>query len=287
MRSALAVACLLLCAPVLAVADSIDVSIHQLGDKSSYKVRLAATLALSKSRDPRAVLALATTLTRDSDSTIRRISALALERMISSRTAADARVLAFEALDQAVAVDKNSDVRETAARTLKALANLRPKRGPHLPKPSVFVNVDATTDQSKRLTRDSSERVMRIVKRSVERTGYATSWPGGLPTSAELLSNRSRAFIVASTVKKVEITRAGLKTQVACTVAIRIAPWSGKDGGERWEANRAASASGSAKAMTGNHEREIQGGVRDCIEAVAEDVTSRQVVPFLRRLAGS
>jgi hypothetical protein len=27
--------------------------------------------------------------------------------------------------------------------------------------------------------------------------------------------------------------------------------------------------------------------VRDCLEAVAEDVTDRQVVPFLRRLAQS
>ena len=36
--------------------------------------------------------------------------------------------------------------------------------------------------------------------------------------------------------------------------------------------------------MTGNSEREIQGGVRDCLEAVAEDVTSRQVVPFLKHL---
>ncbi|MGE0548666.1 MAG: HEAT repeat domain-containing protein [Kofleriaceae bacterium] len=287
MRVALAVACVLLCAPALAAGDSIDVSIHQLGNKSSYKVRLAATLALSKSRDPRAVLALATTLTRDSDTTIRRISALALERMIDSRTAEDARTLAFEALDQAVATDKDSAVRETAAKTLKTLANLRPKRGVRGNKPPVFINVDATTDQSKRLTADGSDRVMKIVKRSVERTGYATSWPGGLPTAAELVSNRSRAFIVASTVKKVEITKAGPKTQIACTVAIRIAPWTGKDGGERWEANRAASASGSAKAMTGNHAREIQSGVRDCVEAVAEDVTSRQVVPFLRRLAGS
>ena len=66
---------------------------------------------------------------------------------------------------------------------------------------------------------------------------------------------------------------------------MRIAPWTGNDGGEKWEANKAASASGSAKAQTGNSQREIDGGVRDCLEAVAEDVTTRQVVPFLKRLA--
>ena len=36
--------------------------------------------------------------------------------------------------------------------------------------------------------------------------------------------------------------------------------------------------------MTGNSERDIQGGVRDCLEAVSEDVTSRQVLPFLKHL---
>jgi hypothetical protein len=38
--------------------------------------------------------------------------------------------------------------------------------------------------------------------------------------------------------------------------------------------------------MTGNSDRDISGGMRDCLEAVAEDVTNRQVVPFIKRLAG-
>ncbi len=70
-----------------------------------------------------------------------------------------------------------------------------------------------------------------------------------------------------------------------CTVAVRIAPWMGKDGGERWEANRAASASGSAKVITGGRDRDVQRGIRDCVEAVVEDVTSRQVLPFLKQVA--
>jgi len=149
----------------------------------------------------------------------------------------------------------------------------------------VFVNVDATTDQSKQLSSDASDRLTGLLRRSVERTGYSTSWPGGLPTSAELSSNQSRAFIVGGTVKNVEIVKVGTRTQVGCTVAVRIAPWLGKDGGERWEANRAASASGSAKAMTGNRDRDIQSGIRDCVEAVVEDVAARQVMPFLKQVA--
>src|SRR5262249_22752433 len=67
----------------------------------------------------------------------------------------------------------------------------------------VFVNVDPTTDPSNQLPTDAGERVAELIRKSLEGTGYATSWPGGLPTSAELASNRSRAFILASTVKKI------------------------------------------------------------------------------------
>jgi hypothetical protein len=126
------------------------------------------------------------------------------------------------------------------------------------------------------------------VKRNVDGTGYSTSWPsGGLPSEADLDSNSTRGFIVASTVKKIDISKVNGGTQIACTLAVRIAPWAGKDGGEKWEANKAASASGSAKAMTGNRDKDVAGGIRDCLEAVAEDITSRQVVPFLKRIASA
>ena len=47
------------------------------------------------------------------------------------------------------------------------------------------------------------------------------------------------------------------------------------------------SKQGSARATTGNSDREIAGGVRDCLETVAEDVTTRQILPFLKRLASA
>lgn len=277
-----ATACVALCFGS-AAADPVAANVRQL-DGANYKVRLAAVAALAKSTDARAVIAIAGALRNDSDANLRRVSVLALEKMIDARTAEDARELGIGALEHAATSDADARVRSTAASALKALGPLRKKPGKS-GKPAVFINVDATTDQSKQLTSDASDRLTRLLRRSVESTGYATSWPGGLPTSAELTSHRARAFIVAGTVKKVEITRMGGKTQIACTVAVRIAPWMGKDGGERWEANRAASASGSAKAMTGNRDRDVESGLRDCVEAVAEDVTSRQVLPFLKQLA--
>jgi len=277
----------LLCA--LAHADPIESTVHELSSSdSSYKVRLASALALGKSHDPRAVIAVSRAVGHDDDPTIRRVAVLSLEKMVTARTAEDARELAIDALEKASASDADPRVREAAAKVLRPLAKLRSHHHAVEPagdRPQVFINIDVSTDQSRKVPMDVTERLTRVVKRNVEKTGYSTSWPGGLPSSAELSSSGSRAFIVASTVKHVEITKAGSHTQIACTVAIRVAPWTGRDGGEHWEANRAANASGSAKATTGSRDRDITNGVRDCVEAVAEDVTSRQVVPFLTRIA--
>ncbi len=285
----IAASLLLLCART-AGADTIDQNVRQLARDNPYKVRLAAALTLSKNKDARAVLALADALDKDEESTVRRVAALALEKMIDAHTPDDARELAFDALDKAADTDGDAKVRDTAVRARKALAGLRrahsarPQAGDD--KPEVFVHIEDGTDQSNKAPSDAPARLSKIVRAGIEKT-YATSWPGGLPTSAELSSHKSRAFIVASTVKKIDVARAGHQTQISCTVTIRVAPWSGKDGGEKWEASKAASASGSAKATTGNSEREIAGGMRDCLEAVAEDVTSRQVMPFLKRLASA
>ena len=283
MRALAVLACCLLCVRT-AGADTVETGVRQLARTNTYKVRLAAALSLSKSKEPRAVIALAGALRNDEEATIRRVSVLALEKMIDARTAEDARELGLAALENAATNDGDPKVKENAVRALKALSGLRRKKATSNA-PPVFVNIDTTTDPTNKLPSGASARLTRIVKSNVERTGYATSWPGGLPTAADLTSSRSRAFIIASTVKTVNITKAGSQTQIACTVVLRIAPWSGTDGGERWEANKAASASGSAKATTGNRDRDIQTGVRDCVEAVAEDVTARQVVPFLKRLA--
>jgi len=277
----------ILCAST-ASADSVERNIRELSSEHSYKVRLAAALALSKSKDARAVLAVSDTLSHDEDPTVRRVAALALEKMIDAHTAEDAKELGLAALDNAAANDADERVRGTASASLRVLASLRKHAKPGAPHgdgPAVFVNIDPTTDQSRKAPNDAPDRITKVVKQNIEKTGFATSWSGGLPTQADLASASTRAFIVAATVKKIDVSKVGHQTEIACTVAIRIAPWAGKDGGEKWEANKAASASGSAKAMTGSSDREVSSGMRDCLEAVSEDVTARQVLPFLRQLA--
>ena len=60
-------------------ADGIDANIKELAS-GNYKTRLAAALALAKSSDNRAVMALITVLQNDKDSALRRVAAIALGR---------------------------------------------------------------------------------------------------------------------------------------------------------------------------------------------------------------
>ena len=283
----LVVLALMVCART-ASADKVDQNVRQLHGSTSAKARLAAALALSKSKDARAVIAVADALEHDDDAAIRRVCALALEKMVTAHTAADATAVALDSLDRVAAGDDDANVRRTASKTASALARYRRAQKPTAvargDRPEVFVKIDPTIDPTGRASPEAGERLRAIVKKNVEATGYATAWPGAPPTSADLTSAGSQAFVVASTVKKLDISRVGRQVQVACTVSIRIAPWSGSDGGEKWEASRAANAQGSAKAMTGTTDRDIASGVRDCLEAVTEDLTARQIMPFLKRL---
>jgi hypothetical protein len=66
---------------------------------------------------------------------------------------------------------------------------------------------------------------------------------------------------------------------------MRISPWEGTDGEERWVANQTGKATGSGKAMTGSSDSQIANGMVDCVAAVGEQLTADKVVPFIKGLA--
>lgn len=302
-------------------ADSIDDRVAELGSGENYKLRMASALSLSKSSDARALRALAQMLLDSgTERSLRRVAVLGLAKQLPNATAS-LRAELVRALEKAASSDGDAKIRSSAASAAKAVRKVmagdgkEPERGDrgklpdgrdkpiaqtqttvnasqsgivHPNAPKVFVNVDGAIDLSTKMTPASLGRLTAQVKRSVSKMGYATAWPGTLPTAGDLRVNQARAYVVAATVKKLEVKKQSDRlTEVACTVSIRVAPWLGTDGNELWEADRAASASGSAKAQTGASERDIAGGMRDCVEAVAEEISTRQVIPFLQRLVGT
>jgi hypothetical protein len=278
-------------------ADSIDDRIAELRRSDNYKLRLASALALSKSSDVRALRALTILVEQSAERSLRRIAVLGLSKQLVD-AAASARADGIAALDRVANKDRDPELRASAAEAVRELKKIDAELTVPVPPrpvavvlggaPRVFVNVDAAIDLSTKVNADGLMRLTDQVKKVMTRKGYATTWPGAAPTSIDLQVNHARGYIVAATVHKLEIKRQSERsTEVACTVAIRVAPWNGVDGKELWEADRAASASGSAKAQTGGSERDVLGGVRDCVEAVAEEIVTRQVIPFLRRLVES
>jgi hypothetical protein len=267
----------------VARADEIDDQVALLGGGGGYKIRLGAALSLAKSRDTRAVTALAVALERDGESTIRRVAALSLGQL-GADVAKKARERAQVALEKAARADKDARVRDTAAEALARLSGAGPAP---TDAPAVFVNVGGATDLTRKAPADAARRLEGAVRSTVKRTGYAVDWPGGLPTMSQLAQKNTQAFFVAATVAVLDIDKTQARAEVACTVSIRVAPWQGSDGKEKWEASRAASAKGSGKATTGSSDAAVAGGIRDCILTVGEELTARQVVPFIKRLAAN
>jgi HEAT repeats len=293
-----------------ALADRIDDRIAELSTSDNYKLRLASAIALSKSADRRALLALTSLLRHAEERSLRRVAVVGLSKQVGKAPPA-LRAELIAALESAAADDEDARVRSSAATAARALKKLAAADGtqaaqarsahaaehgspstavgaPRGETPRVFVNVDAAVDLSSKMTADGLARVTAQVKKVMTSKGYATTWPGALPTADDLEAHQASAYMVAPTVRKLDVKRQSERmTEVACTVSIRVAPWNGTDGKELWEAERAASASGSAKAQTGTSERDVAAGIRDCVDAVSEEISSRQIIPFLQRLAGS
>ncbi len=266
-----------------ASADAIDATIKTL-QSSNYKSRLSAALALAKSSDVRAVTALIDVLKSDQDSALRRVAAIALGR--GGDGLPDATVEKVRAALTAATKDADTKVRDSAVAALKSMPAATPSSSKSK-LPAIFIHIDRVGDDSKQASAASITLVSKNVRRAIEDNGFTTVWPGGVPTKAELVASRAHAFIVVSTVKKIVVKKKAQQAEVTCSVAIRVSPWTGRDGNEVWEANKSASASGSAKTTTANTTAEIAVGMEDCLDTLADDITRRQVTPFIRKISAT
>ncbi len=270
--------------PGVARADSIDVQVRQLRHSGNYKLRLSAALKLAKTRDSRAVAALSHALVADDQTTLRRVAALSLSKMVDESVPGPVRKRAIAALERAAKKDHDSKVREAAARALEQLHGLRSVAK----KAKVFVAVGKPADLTRKAPAGTTRKMHVAVRRALRENApdYSQEWPsGGMPTKAELAKNGAEAFFVGATVSMLQVNTKGGRAEISCSVSVRVSPWSGKDGNEKWEADRAASATGNGKVIGANTRSGIAGAKNDCLLAVVEQVTSRQVVPFLKRLA--
>jgi hypothetical protein len=273
----------LLALPRRAAADEIDASIHQLRGSRAYKARLSAALFLAKHRDPRVILALARAVTHDPETTVRRVAALSLARLVESVITVEARHAAMAALQRASRRDRDPHVRRSAQRALErmmasALADSSS------PLSGIFVHVGVPVDSARALPDGSTGALRAALRGSLHQ--HAPDYEmasGALPTRAELASRKLRGFTINARVARVAFARNGNHTDVSCTVSVRVGPWSGRDGNERLAADQSASVTGNGKVRA--MPRGAGRAAVECAVAVAQELAARQVVPFLRRVA--
>jgi hypothetical protein len=270
--------------PRRAIADEIDGSIQQLRGSRAYKVRLSAAMFLAKQRDPRAILALARAVTHDPESTVRRVAALSLARLVDRVIAQEARNAAMTALQSASRSDRDRQVRRSAQLALErmhvALADSSSSAS------RIFVHVGVPPDPSRALPSDGSIALLAALRGSLREHAPDYEMASGvLPTRAELASRKLRGFTITARVARVSVEEKGNHTDVSCTVAVRVGPWTGRDGNESIAADVSASATGNGRVTASR--RGARRATVDCAVAVAQELAARQVVPFLRRLAAA
>lgn len=284
---------LTLCLGQTAFADGIDRRARQLRTSESYKVRLSAAVYLAKKKDGRAVDALVYALDNDSERNIRQIAAKGLSRQISARIPVDIRNRAYAVLSRVAKKDKDRKVRRRAKRALRKLAKLRRRddrqkavatassKSPN----AMFIHVGKTNIGKQKTPKGTDRAIQRVVSSKLRSLlpGRYFQMSKKLPTQAQLQRKNIHGWFVGANVNRLKVKRRGDTATVQCTVSMRVNRWFGRDAKQRLLANQTASAKGSASVDAANTRTAIASAKRDCLLAVAEQVTIDRVAPFLQR----
>ena len=267
-------------------ADNVSDLVQQLATASSDKVRLSAALNLTKLADPRAILPLVKALRNDSDETVRSTAAVGLGELVNDKTKSNIRNLAVSSLKTAAASDSSSLVRGQAAQALKAIGVTGGTPPPtQTPPPSggaIYVNIgpmaaktgnSATDAKLKALTVKVATKTMSKVA-----SGMATTWPGGVPTAAQLQAKSTQGFYVDGTVNELNVKQSGSSATISCKISMLLASFPDK--------SIFGLLNGGASVQASSSASEIALASEDCVSAVVEDLIAKKIVPTINTKAG-
>jgi hypothetical protein len=241
---------------------------------NSPKKRLAEVLGLSKHKDATAVSEVSQRLMTDPDPTIRRVAALALERMIDAATGNTVRGVALGALQQAATHDPDPKVQADATKVLARLngtASQQPAPAtpwaPPTPTPSnptlvpmpPAAGMGAVCTSIPVIVRALNLTGKRIdVCAAFQRASSQAKWPSSLS---------------ASTALRVELTkldRVG-SGPLVCKVTITTSSQNG---------TQSQASGGASVSWNPNGGNRFAG--RDCVDAIMENLLVTKVVPGLQ-----
>lgn len=259
-------------------ADNVDQLIGQLEDDSD-KIRLSATLNLTRLGDARAIPAIARRLTGDSSKNVRAAAAVALGQLVTDKVKGKPRKDAIEALESARDGDASELVKAQAERALKAIDASAPQT-PVASGGGVYVNVGPMS--SKTGTDDTKFR--DLMNKTAGKTfgkvasSMATTWPGGTPSKAALASKGVAGFYVDGTLNELKIDKSGSSAKVSCKISMLLASYPDK--------SVFGFLNGGAAVQSSSSDRDIALAREDCVTAVVEDLIAKKIVPTIKAKVG-
>lgn len=272
----------LLHAPPPAHADNVDTLIGQLDD-SSDKIRLSATLNLTRLGDPRAIAPLVRRLRKDSDKNVRGVAAKGLGALVTARVKGKPRDAAVKALQDAVSKDSSPFVQAQAERALDAIGAAAPAPPPRSGGGGAYVNIGPMSSKTGNPQEDAKLRAMmgKVATKTLSRvaSNLPTTWPGGgVPTAAALQQKNVQGFLIDGTLNELKIEKSGSSATISCKVNMLLAEFPSK--------SIFGFLNGGAKVQASSSPSDIALAREDCVTAVVEDLIAKKIVPTIKTKAG-
>ncbi len=264
-------------------ADNVDALIKQLATDSSDKVRLSAALNLAKLGDARAILPLVKAVGIDSDENVRGAAAVGLGELINDKTKSNIKNLAINSLKKAAESDDSNLVRDQANQALKAIG-VAGAPAPVQKKPAatggggaIYVNIGPMSSKTGDPAVDAKIKAL-MVKVATSTMGkvaskMAITWPGGVPTQAQLDAKSTQGFYVDGTANDVKVNKSGSSATISCKISMLLASFPDK--------SIFGLLNGGASVQAGGSANDIALAQEDCVSAVVEDLIAKKIVPTI------
>lgn len=267
----------------VARADNIAELIKQLEDDSD-KIRLAATLNLTKLGDERALLPMVKLLANDSVATVRGAAAVGVAKLVTANTKPGLRNLVISSLAKVVANDSSDFVKQQATKSLTALGassgggTQQPSTGTN----GIYVNIGPMSSKTGVAATDPKMRgvMAKVATQTLSKvaSSMATSWAGGgVPTGNQLTQKGFQGFYVDGTLNSLTIKTTGSSATVSCKISMLLASFPDKA--------IFGLLSGGANVQGSASPKDIELASEDCVTAVVEDLIAKKIVPTIKTKA--
>lgn len=278
---ALAIAAVIAAPISVARADNVDTLIGQLDDGSD-KIRLSATLNLTKLGDPRAIEPLIKRLRSDSDKNVRGVAAKGLGSLVTDKVKGKQRDEAIKALQDA-AGDASPFVQAQAELAIKAIGATSAASAPPKPGGGVYVNIGPMSSKTGKPDDDAKLRAMmgKVATKTMGRvaSSMSTTWPGGgVPTAQALQQKNVMGFLIDGTLNELKVDIQGSSATITCKVNMLLAEFPSK--------SLFGFLNGGAKVQGSSSPSDIALAREDCVTAVVEDLIAKKIVPTIKTKAG-